>query len=63
MTEQKMPDRDRTSPEDTVSSQPDRGEKQQPRERASNPDHDRGLDEHEAARRQARQDPLQKRDR
>ena len=56
MTDQRMPDRDQ-APEKSS-----RGEKEQQHERASTPDQNI-FDEHEAARRQARQDPLQKRDR
>lgn len=57
MTEQKMPDRDR------ASNKSEHNDEEQSRERASRPDQDHRFDEHEAARRQARQDPLQKRDR
>jgi hypothetical protein len=55
MTDQRMPDRDQASEKSS------RSEKEQ-HERASTPDQNI-FDEHEAARRQARQDPLQKRDR
>jgi hypothetical protein len=51
---------------DSASRQPGKqfpDENQQPNERASTPPRDRDLDHDNAARRQARQDPLQKRDR
>lgn len=58
MTDQRMPDRDQAS----EKAGPDEKERQD--ERASTPDQNNSVfDEHEAARRQARQDPLQKRDR
>lgn len=57
MTEPKMPDRDRAARE------PEHNGEERSRERASRPEQEPGFDEHEAARRQARQDPLQKRDR
>lgn len=53
------PQRDRESATQPGKQMPD--EKQQPNERASNPDRSRDLED-DAARRQSRQDPLQKRD-
>lgn len=65
MGEHKMPasnQRDR----EPASREPDKqfqGDKAQPGERASTPERDGTAEHHEAARRQARQDPLQTRDR
>ena len=55
------PQQDRDSARQPGKQFPD--EKQQPNERASTPQGERDMDHDDAARRQARQDPLQKRDR
>ncbi|HET6619512.1 MAG TPA: hypothetical protein VFG64_06195 [Dongiaceae bacterium] len=63
MGERKTPNPGPAQP--SVGNQPGKqfpDQNQQPSERASTPDRDRGMDHGAAAKRQARQDPLQKRD-
>jgi hypothetical protein len=63
MGEQRMPNPNRE--QSPVGNQPEQfpDEKRQPNERASTPPGGRDMSHDDAARRQSRQDPLQKRDR